>query len=326
MSTSGSGMKIVILEAGTVSHGDVSFDELYSLGGVTEYRLTPTDKIVENVGDAEAVLCNKTPFTADVLRACPNLKYIGLCATGYNNIDLKACRELGITVCNVPAYSAGAVAQQVFSFILSFFSRTAEYGEFVREGGWIRSETFSDFVFPTRELEGKTLGIIGYGTIGRRVAGIARAFGMNVIVNTRTAKQDSSVRFVGIKELFSESDVITAHCPLTDETRGLIGRENLALCKPSCIVINTSRGDVVDEQALANALNEGRIAGAALDVLQSEPMSADCPLGKLQSAKNCIITPHVAWAALETRERLVKTVVENLRAYIGGDPVNTVTD
>lgn len=316
-------MKIVILEAGTVSRGDVSFDGLYSLGGVTEYHLTPTDKIVENVGDAEAVLCNKTPFTADVLRACPNLKYIGLCATGYNNIDLKACRELGITVCNVPAYSAGAVAQQVFSFILSFFSRTAEYGEFVREGGWIRSETFSDFVFPTRELEGKTLGIIGYGTIGRRVAGIARAFGMNVIVNTRTAKQDSSVRFVGIKELFSESDVITAHCPLTDETRGLIGRENLALCKPSCIIINTSRGDVVDEQALADALNEGRIGGAALDVLQSEPMSEDCPL---RSAKNCIITPHVAWAALETRERLVKTVVENLRAYIAGSPVNTVTD
>lgn len=323
MSTSDSGMKIVILEAGTVSRGDVSFDGLYSLGGVTEYRLTPTDKIVENVGDAEAVLCNKTPFTADVLRACPNLKYIGLCATGYNNIDLKACRELGITVCNVPAYSAGAVAQQVFSFILSFFSRTAEYGEFVREGGWIRSETFSDFVFPTRELEGKTLGIIGYGTIGRRVAGIARAFGMNVIVNTRTAKQDSSVRFVGIKELFSESDVITAHCPLTDETRGLIGRENLALCKPSCIIINTSRGDVVDEQALADALDEGRIGGAALDVLQSEPMSEDCPL---RSAKNCIITPHVAWAALETRERLVKTVVENLRAYIAGSPVNTVTD
>lgn len=319
-------MKIVILEAGTVSRGDVSFDELYSLGDVTEYRLTPTDKIVENVGDAEAVLCNKTPFTEDILRVCPNLKYIGLCATGYNNIDLKTCRELGITVCNVPAYSTGAVAQQVFSFILSFFSRTAEYGEFVREGGWIRSETFSDFVFPTRELEGKTLGIIGYGTIGRRVAGIARAFGMNVIVNTRTAKQDSSVRFVGIKELFSESDVITAHCPLTDETRGLIGRENLALCKPSCIVINTSRGDVVDEQALADALNERRIAGAALDVLQSEPMSVDCPLGKLQSAKNCIITPHVAWAALETRERLVKTVVENLRAYIGGNPVNIVTD
>lgn len=323
MSTSDSGMKIVILEAGTVSRGDVSFDGLYSLGGVTEYRLTPTDKIVENVGDAEAVLCNKTPFTADVLRACPNLKYIGLCATGYNNIDLKACRELGITVCNVPAYSTGAVAQQVFSFILDFYSRTAEYGKFVREGGWLKSETFSDFVFPTRELEGKTLGVIGYGSIGRRVAGIARAFGMNVIVNTRTAKQDSSVRFVGIKELFSESDVITAHCPLTNETRGLIGRENLALCKPSCIVINTSRGDVVDEQALADALNEGRIGGAALDVLQSEPMSEDCPL---RSAKNCIITPHVAWAALETRERLVKTVVENLRAYIAGSPVNTVTD
>lgn len=323
MNTSKNGVKIAILEAGTVSRGDISFEELYSLGEVTEYRLTPVDRIAKYVGDAEAVLCNKTPFTADVLKACPNLKYIGLCATGYNNIDLKTCRELGITVCNIPAYSTGAVAQQVFSFILDFYSRTSEYGKFVRGGGWLKSETFSDFVFPTRELEGKTIGVIGYGSIGRRVAGIARAFGMNVIVNTRTAKQDSSVRFVGIKELFSESDIITAHCPLTEETRGLIGRENLALCKPSCIVINTSRGDVVDEQALADALNGGRIAGAALDVLRSEPMSEDCPL---IGAKNCIITPHVAWAALETRERLVKTVAENLRAYIGGSPINTVTD
>ncbi len=323
MNTSKNGVKIAILEAGTVSRGDISFEELYSLGEVTEYRLTPVDRIAEYVGDAEAVLCNKTPFTADVLKACPNLKYIGLCATGYNNIDLKTCRELGITVSNVPAYSTGAVAQHVFSFILDFYSRTSEYGKFVRGGGWLKSETFSDFVFPTRELEGKTIGVIGYGSIGRRVAGIARAFGMNVIVNTRTAKQDSSVRFVGIKELFSESDIITAHCPLTEETRGLIGRENLALCKPSCIVINTSRGDVVDEQALADALNGGRIAGAALDVLRSEPMSEVCPL---IGAKNCIITPHVAWAALETRERLVKTVAENLRAYIGGSPINTVTD
>ncbi|MCM1024029.1 MAG: D-2-hydroxyacid dehydrogenase [Prevotella sp.] len=319
-------MKIVILEAKTVSKGDVSFEELYGLGEVTEYPLTPAGMIVRNVGDAEAVLCNKTPFTEEVLRACPNLKYIGLCATGYNNIDLKTCRELGITVCNVPAYSTGAVAQQVFSFILSFFGRTSQYGEFVRGGGWIKSETFSDFVFPTRELEGKTIGIIGYGSIGRRVAGIARAFGMKVIVNTRTAKQDSSVRFVGIKELFSSSDVITAHCPLTEETRGLIGRENLSYCKPSCIIVNTSRGGVVDEQALADALREGRIGGAALDVLCSEPMSADCPLAELQNAENCIITPHVAWAALETRERLVGIVAENLRAYIGGNPVNTVTD
>lgn len=316
-------MKIAILEAATVSKGDVSFDGLRELGEVTEYPLTPTDKVVKNVGDAEIVLCNKTPFTEDVLRACPNIKYIGLCATGYNNIDLKTCRELGITVCNVPAYSSVAVAQQVFAFILNFYSRVSEYDGFVRDGGWIRSETFSDFVFPTKEISGKTLGIIGYGSIGRKVANIARAFGMSVIVNTRTAKQDSSVKFMDVKKLFAEADIITVHCPLTEETRGLINRENLALCKPSCIIINTSRGAVVNERDLADALNGSRIAAAALDVLTEEPMSADCPL---IGAKNCVITPHVAWAALETRERLVKTVIENVRAFIAGKPINTVTE
>jgi len=316
-------MKIVILEAATVSKGDVSFDGLWELGEVTEYPLTPIEKIVQNVGDAEIVLCNKTPFTEDILRACPNIKYIGLCATGYNNIDLKTCRELGITVCNVPAYSSAAVAQQVFAFILNFYSRVSEYDGFVRDGGWIRSETFSDFVFPTKEISGKTLGIIGYGSIGRKVANIARAFGMSVIVNTRTAKQDSSVKFMDVKKLFAEADIITVHCPLTEETRGLINKENLALCKPSCIIINTSRGAVVNERDLAEALNGGRIAAAALDVLTEEPMSADCPL---IGAKNCVITPHVAWAALETRERLVKTVIENVRAFIAGKPINTVTE
>ncbi len=317
-------MKIVILEAATVSrNGDVSFDALRELGEVTEYPLTAESDIVRNVGDAEIVLCNKTPFTAEVLRVCPNIKYIGLCATGYNNIDLKACREHGITVCNVPAYSSAAVAQQVFAFILNFYSRVSEYDSFVRSGGWIRSETFSDFVYPTKEIAGKILGIIGYGSIGRKVANIARAFGMSVIVNTRTAKQDSSVRFADIKELFSEADIITVHCPLTEETRGLINRENLALCKPNCMIVNTSRGAVVNEYDLAEALNSGKIAAAALDVLQEEPMSADCPL---LEAKNCVITPHVAWAALETRQRLVKTVIENVRAFAAGKPINIVTE
>ncbi|MBQ5319228.1 MAG: D-2-hydroxyacid dehydrogenase [Oscillospiraceae bacterium] len=314
-------MKIAILEAKTVSRGDVSFDEIYKLGEVREFPLTPVDKIVENVGDAEIVLCNKTPFTADVLRACPNLKYIGLCATGYNNIDIKTCNELGITVCNVPAYSTAAVAQLVFSFILHFASRTSAYNKFVRNGGWIKSETFSDFLYPIQELAGKTIGIIGYGSIGRKVAHIAQAFNMNVIVNTRTAKQDGSVKFVGLKELFSEADVITAHCPLTDETLGLINKETLSYCKPSCVIINTSRGPVVNEQDLADALNSGKIAGAALDVLCQEPMAEDCPL---IGAKNCIITPHIAWAPLETRERLVKVVAENVKAFIEGYPINTV--
>lgn len=314
-------MKIVILEAATVSKNDVSFEEIYRLGEVREYPLTPVDKIVEYVGDAEAVLCNKTPFTAEVLEACPNLKYIGLCATGYNNIDVAAATRLGITVCNAPAYSNAAVAQQVFSFILRYTNRTSAYNRFVHNGGWIRSETFSAFEYPITELAGKTLGIIGYGRIGRQVAKIAHAFDMNVIVNTRTAKQDSSVKFVGLKELLAKSDIITLHCPLTDETNGLIELDALKLCKPSAIIINTSRGAVINEADLAYALENDIIAGAGLDVLCEEPMSADNPL---LNAKNCIITPHIAWAPIDTRKRLITIVADNLSAFINGKPINTV--
>lgn len=314
-------MKIVILEAATVSKNDVSFEEIYRLGEVREYPLTPVDKIVEYVGDAEAVLCNKTPFTAEVLEACPNLKYIGLCATGYNNIDVAAATRLGITVCNAPAYSNAAVAQQVFSFILRYTNRTSAYNRFVHNGGWIRSETFAAFEYPITELAGKTLGIIGYGRIGRQVAKIAHAFDMNVIVNTRTAKQDSSVKFVGLKELLAKSDIITLHCPLTDETNGLIGLDALKLCKPTAILINTSRGAVINEADLAYALDNDIIAGAGLDVLCEEPMSADNPL---LNAKNCIITPHIAWAPIDTRKRLITIVADNLSAFINGKPINTV--
>lgn len=314
-------MKIVILEAATVSKNDVSFEEIYRLGEVREYPLTPVDKIVEYVGDAEAVLCNKTPFTAEVLEACPNLKYIGLCATGYNNIDVAAATRLGITVCNAPAYSNAAVAQQVFSFILRYTNRTSAYNRFVHNGGWIRSETFSAFEYPITELAGKTLGIIGYGRIGRQVAKIAHAFDMNVIVNTRTAKQDSSVKFVGLKELLAKSDIITLHCPLTDETNGLIDLDALKLCKSSAIIINTSRGAVINEADLAYALDNDIIAGAGLDVLCEEPMSADNPL---LNAKNCIITPHIAWAPIDTRKRLITIVADNLSAFINGKPINTV--
>lgn len=314
-------MKIVILEAATVSKNDVSFEEIYRLGEVREYPITPVDKIVEYVGDAEAVLCNKTPFTAEVLEACSNLKYIGLCATGYNNIDVAAATRLGITVCNAPAYSNAAVAQQVFSFILRYTNRTSAYNRFVHNGGWIRSETFSAFEYPITELAGKTLGIIGYGRIGRQVAKIAHAFDMNVIVNTRTAKQDSSVKFVGLKELLAKSDIITLHCPLTDETNGLIDLDALKLCKPSAIIINTSRGAVINEADLAYALENDIIAGAGLDVLCEEPMSADNPL---LNAKNCIITPHIAWAPIDTRKRLITIVADNLSAFINGKPINTV--
>lgn len=315
-------MKIVMLEAAILTSGDISFEPLYALGEVIEYPLTPDDKIVEYIGDAEAVLCNKTPFTAEILRACPNLKYIGVCATGYNNIDLDVCKELGIVVSNAPAYSTEAVAQQVFSFILHFANKTADYFELVKEGGWIRSKLFSNFAYPTMELSGKTIGIIGYGSIGRNVAKIAHAFNMNVIVNTRTAKQDSTVKFVGLPELFSKSDIITAHCPLTDATFNIINADVLKLCKPSTILINTSRGAVINENDLAFALNNDIIAGAGLDVLTIEPMSHTSPL---IGAKNCVITPHVAWTSFETRSRLVNMVIDNLKAFLEDFPLNVVT-
>lgn len=316
-------MKIVMLEAATVSRGDVPFDEIYKLGEMTEFPLTPVDKIVDYIGDAEIVLCNKTPFNAEVLRKCPNLKYIGLCATGYNNIDLKTAAELGITVCNVPAYSNSAVAQQVFSFILRFTNRTSAYNRFVHSGGWIKSETFSAFEYPITELAGKTLGIVGYGRIGHQVAKIAHAFDMNVIVNTRTAKQDRSVHFAGLNELLRSSDIITLHCPLTSETRGLINLDALKQCKNSAVLINTSRGAVVNEEELAYALNNDIIAGAGLDVLCEEPM---CENNPLLNAKNCIITPHISWAPLETRIRLMKMVAANLEAFINGCPINQCTE
>lgn len=314
-------MKIVILEAATISKGDISFDPVYKLGEVIEYPLTPTSEIVRYVGDAEAALCNKTPFTSDILKECKKLKYIGVCATGYNNIDLKTASELGITVTNVPAYSTESVAQQVFSFILHFANKIFMYNDFVNDGGWVRSETFSAFAFPTVELAGKTIGIIGYGGIGQAVARIANAFGMNVIINTRTVKPDASANYVTLPELFKKSDFITVHCPLTDKTEGLINKDLLKLCKPSAVLINTSRGAIVNEDDLAYALNNGIIAGVGLDVLCTEPMSKNCPL---LGVSNCVITPHVAWAPYETRERLVKTVADNLRAYQNGKAVNKV--
>lgn len=314
-------MKIVLLEAGAVSAGDVSFEGLYSLGEVVEYDFTSNDQIVERIGDAEAVLCNKTLLTGDVLRACPNLKYIGECATGYNNIDIKTAKELGITVCNVPSYSTEAVAQQVFSFILHFASKTSQYNDLVHNGGWIKSRSFSCFNYPIAELFGMTLGIIGYGSIGKAVAKIAKAFGMNVVVNTRTAKQDSSVKFEGIEELFATSDFISVHCPLTEITNGLVNKNLLEKCKKTAILINTSRGPVINEEDLAFALNNDIIAGAGLDVLCQEPMKAD---NVLLNAKNCIMTPHIAWAPVKTRIRLMDAVEENLKAFIDGNPINTV--
>lgn len=314
-------MNIVLLEEKTVSQGDVSLDAFKELGSVRGYPLTPQDKLAEYIGDADAAICNKSIFTREVMEKCPNLKYIGLCATGYNNIDIKAANELGITVCNVPAYSTRAVAQQVFSYVLHFASRTADYNDDVHKGGWIRSDTFSYFTIPTFELCGLTMGIIGFGSIGSAVADIAKAFGMKVIAATRTPKNAEDVEFTDIDTVFERADFISVHCPLTEQTMGLVNLERLRKCKPSAYIINTSRGPVVNEKELADSLNSGIIAGAGVDVISVEPMKEDNPLMK---AKNCIITPHVAWAPVQTRERLVAIAADNLRKFIEGKPQNTV--
>lgn len=314
-------MKIVLLEEKTVTQGDVSLDEFRTIGEVRGYPLTPQEKLVEYIGDADAAICNKTVFTREVMEKCPNLKYIGLCATGYNNIDIDAANDLGITVCNVPAYSTRAVAQQVFSYILHFASRTADYNADVHDGGWVRSDTFSYFTIPTFELSGLTMGIIGFGSIGSTVAEIAKSFGMKVIAATRSPKTAAGVEFTDIDTVFAESDFISVHCPLTEQTKGLVNMERLKKCKPSAYIINTARGPVVNETELAEALDSEIIAGAGVDVVSVEPMKADNPLLK---AKNCIITPHVAWAPVQTRERLIAIAADNLRKFAEGHPQNTV--
>jgi glycerate dehydrogenase len=318
----------VILEAGTISRGDIDFNAICEVvGELTQYDFTPISKITEYVGNHEIVLCNKTPFTTDIINKCENLKYIGLCATGYNNVDLQAAKSRGITVTNVPGYATAAVAETVFAFILEFAKRTVSYADFVSSEGWIHAKSFAEFVFPTTELHGKTIGIIGYGAIGKTVEEIAKAFGMNVLINTRTPVKGRGN--VTLDEIFARSDYITLHCPLTPQTENLVNEKRLSLCKKNAIIINTSRGAVVDEKALADALKSGKIAGAGLDVLAVEPMAEESHIWRLLCdekfpKEKLLISPHVAWAPIEARIRLVAAVAENLRQYKNGTPINVV--
>ena len=317
----GGNMKIVILDSDTVSTGDLSFSGFARFGEVKRYGMTEPERVGERIRDAEIVLCNKSLITREVMENAHSLKYIGLFATGCNNIDLEYAREKGIVVSNVPGYSTDGVAQLTFAFILELFGNLSMYRSSVDNGDWKKSHTFSYFDYPLFNISGKTIGVIGYGAIGRKVAQIANAFGMKVLVYTRTPREDGTVSFVDFDTLLSESDIVSVHCPLNEKSAGMMNREAFDKMKDGSVFINTARGPIVDEYALRDALTSGKLRGAGLDVLAKEPMAEECPLFGL---KNCIITPHIAWAALETREKLMKIVERNVEAFIEGNPENRV--
>lgn len=314
-------MDIAVLDKQTLTcEGDVDFSPIEKLGNVRWLRIGSEDDIIRGARGCTAVLCNKILITRRVLESLPEVKYVGIFATGYNNVDLKAARELGVTVTNVPGYSGAAVAQHVMALILHFYSKADVYDRAVRAGEWEAQDCFSYFPYPMHEVCGKTLGIFGFGDIGKRVAKAAAALDMKVLVHTRTLPENCPYELVGEKELFSRSDVLTLHCPLTEQTEKLINKDTLALMKSGAILINTARGGLVDEDALYDALTSGRIKAAALDVLGQEPPRAN----RLIGLDNCVITPHVAWAPAETRNRLVSLAAKNLTAYMCGKPINTI--
>lgn len=317
-------MKIVVLDGCAANSGDISWDGLAQYGELTVYDRTDDADVIARIGDAELITTNKTVIDRHTMESCPKLKYIGVLATGYNVVDLDAAKEHGIVVTNVPAYSTDAVAQFTFSLLLELANQVGVHNSSVKDGGWVRSKDFSYSVMPTMELYGKTMGIIGYGSIGQRVADIAHAFGMKVLVSSRTEKklpEGGWIRWVSREELFAEADVISIHCPLFPETKGMINREAIGLMKRTALVINTARGGCIVEQDLADALNSGRIAGAAVDVVSQEPMKEDNPL---LTAKNIIITPHIAWAPREVRQRLLQIAGDNMGAFLAGHPINVV--
>lgn len=320
-------MKIVILDGYTVNHGDLSWDGLKEFGELTVYDRTPKDPetILSRIGDAEAVLENKINMSREIMDACPNLKYIGEIATGYNNVDIQAAREKGIIVTNIPAYSTNSVAQLTIALLLEICHHTAHHNDLVHQGAWTgcADSMFYDHSYPLIELAGKTLGIIGFGQIGQSMARIARAMGMNVIAHSRSVREEGKALadYVSLDELFARSDVISLHCPLLPETKGIINAENIAKMKDGVIILNTSRGLLINEADLAATLQNGKVYAAGVDVVSEEPMRADNPL---LGAPNCFITPHMAWMPTEARSRLIDIAVNNLRAYLNGKPINNV--
>ena len=314
-------IKLTILDGHAVNPGDLPWTFLDGIVDYKVYERTSPEEVIERIGNSDAVFLNKIQITEEIFKACPNLKYIGVLATGYNVIDLDAACAHGVTVTNIPAYSTESVAQHVFSFILYFTNQVAQHSASVMAGDWVKCPDFCFWNGSLSELNGKTLGIFGYGNIGKKVAEIAKAFGMKIICCTRTPK-DGMPEAVSFEELLKRSDFLTLHAPLTEQTKNIINKESLSLMKKTAYLINTARGGFVVEQDLADCLNNDGIAGYAADVLLQEPMNADCPLLK---AKNCVITPHIAWAPLETRKRLQGIAEENLKAWLSGQPINVVS-
>lgn len=309
-------MKIVILDGYTENPGDLSWEALEALGDVTVYEHTPENCILERIGDAPVVLTNKTPITAETIAQKPQLRYIGVLATGYNVVDVKAAKERGIVVTNVPAYGTQAVAQYVFALLLEVCHHVGHHNNAVQQGRWTSGRDFCFWDYPLIELAGKTMGIIGYGRIGQAAAALARAFGMKVLSYSPSRKDGEM-----LDEVFSQSDVISLHCPLTAENTGLINRNTIAKMKDGVILINTARGGLINEVDLREALLSGKVAAAAVDVVSTEPIREDNPLLGLE---NCLITPHIAWASKEARQRLMDVAVENVAAFLKGEPINNV--
>ncbi len=314
-------MKMVILDGYALNPGDLDYAPLGRLGELTVYDFTRSEEVVERARGAEALFTNKTRLSGEVLAQLPGLRYIGVLATGYDVVDIQAARARGIAVTNIPCYGTDSVAQMVFAHILNLAHQVEHHARGVAQGRWSASRDFCYWDKPLIELAGKTVGIVGFGRIGRRVGEIARAFGMRVVACDSGAALPEWAEALALPELLAQSDVVTLHCPLTAATRGLINRDTLKLMKPTAFLINTSRGPLIAAADLAAALQNGVIAAAGLDVLEVEPPPADCPLFGLD---RCRITPHIAWATLEARTRLLRTAIDNLERFLAGNPVNVV--
>lgn len=316
-------MKIVVLDGYTLNPGDLSWDALAALGETAVYDRTPADEILARIGDADAIYTNKTPLTRETIQACPNLKFIGVLATGYNVVDVAAAKERGIPVCNVPTYGTAAVGQFAIAMLLEICHHVAHHSQAVHEGRWSGNIDWCFWDYPLVELEGKTMGVVGFGRIGQRTGEIAKALGMRVLAYDSYPNDAGRAigTYVELDTLLKESDVISLHCPLFPETKGIINAASIAKMKNGVILLNNSRGPLIVEQDLADALNSGKVYAAGLDVVSEEPISPNNPL---LSAKNCFITPHISWAPKESRARLMNIAVDNLSNWMNGKPTNVV--